>query len=153
MTETVVGTLAGRLETAGVERARKKPTTSLTAFDYLLQGRTLVYRYNREDNAKARELLESRGKPPERVGGEDMVGPEGAAALMEVSTLEQLVQLQDAVWGIALGKVPDDVPPSRWPAKAAGQLRAVEMLLDRMMGKPIQRQQVAAVHRIVVERG
>ncbi len=102
---------------------------------------------------QARELLESRGKPPERVGGEDMVGPEGAAALMEVSTLEQLVQLQDAVWGIALGKVPDDVPPSRWPAKAAGQLRAVEMLLDRMMGKPIQRQQVAAVHRIVVERG
>jgi adenylate cyclase len=58
VTETVVGTLAGRLETAGVERARKKPTTSLTAFDYLLQGRTLVYRYDREDNAKARELLE-----------------------------------------------------------------------------------------------
>jgi TolB-like protein/Tfp pilus assembly protein PilF len=58
VTETVVGTLAGRLETAGVERARKKPTTSLTAFDYLLQGRKLVYRYNREDNAKARELLE-----------------------------------------------------------------------------------------------
>jgi adenylate cyclase len=50
--------LAGRLETAGAERAKKKPTTSLTAFDYLLQGRKLVYRYNREDNAKARELLE-----------------------------------------------------------------------------------------------
>jgi hypothetical protein len=58
VSETVVGTLAGRLETAGVERARKKPTTSLTAFDYLLQGRDLVYRYSREDNAKARELLE-----------------------------------------------------------------------------------------------
>ncbi len=58
VTETVVGTLAGRLETAGVERARKKPTTSLTAFDYLLQGRKLVYHYNRAGNAKARELLE-----------------------------------------------------------------------------------------------
>ena len=58
VTETVVGTLAGRLETVGAERARKKPTTSLTAFDYLLQGRDLVYRFNREDNAKARELLE-----------------------------------------------------------------------------------------------
>ena len=58
VTETVVGTLAGRLETVGAERARKKPTTSLTAFDYLLQGRDLVYRYSREDNAKARELLE-----------------------------------------------------------------------------------------------
>jgi adenylate cyclase len=58
VTETVVGTLAGRLETVGAERARKKPTTSLTAFDYLLQGRDLAYRYNREDNAKARELLE-----------------------------------------------------------------------------------------------
>jgi len=42
----------------GAERARKKPTTSLTAFDYLLQGRDLVYRYNREDNAKARVLFE-----------------------------------------------------------------------------------------------
>ncbi len=58
VTETIVGTLAGRLETVGAERARKKPTTSLTAFDYLLQGRKLVYRYNREDNAKARDLLE-----------------------------------------------------------------------------------------------
>jgi len=58
VTETVVGTLAGRLETVGAERARKKPTTSLTAFDYLLQARDLVYRYNREDNAKARALLE-----------------------------------------------------------------------------------------------
>jgi TolB-like protein len=58
VTETVVGTLAGRLETVGAERARKKPTTSLTAFDYLLQGRDLVHRFNREDNAKARELLE-----------------------------------------------------------------------------------------------
>ena len=58
VTETVVGTLAGRLETVGAERARKKPTTSLTAFDYLLQGRDLAYRYSREDNAKARELLE-----------------------------------------------------------------------------------------------
>jgi adenylate cyclase len=58
VTETVVGTLVGRLETVGAERARKKPTTSLTAFDYLLQGRELVYRYSRQDNAKARELLE-----------------------------------------------------------------------------------------------
>ncbi len=58
VTETVVGTLAGRLETVSAERARKKPTASLTAFDYLLQGRDLVYRYNREDNAKARALLE-----------------------------------------------------------------------------------------------
>jgi adenylate cyclase len=58
VTETIVGTLAGRLETVGAERARKKPTTSLTAFDYLLQGRDLLYRFNREDNAKARELLE-----------------------------------------------------------------------------------------------
>jgi adenylate cyclase len=58
VTETVVGTLAGRLETVGAERARKKPTSSLTAFDYLLQARDLVYRYNREDNAKARALLE-----------------------------------------------------------------------------------------------
>jgi adenylate cyclase len=58
VTETVVGTLAGRLETVGAERAGKKPTASLTAFDYLLQGRDLAYRYNREDNAKARELLE-----------------------------------------------------------------------------------------------
>ncbi len=58
ITETVVGTLSGRLQTAGVERARKKPTTSLTAFDYLLQGRELLYRFSQEENAKARDMLE-----------------------------------------------------------------------------------------------
>lgn len=102
---------------------------------------------------QAVELLEARNLAPEQYGGEAMVGRDSAAALMEMSTLRQVVAMKQAIWDIALGVVPGDVPRSRWPAKAAAQLRAIEMLLDRILGKPMQRQQVAAVHRIVVERG
>ncbi|MEE8534661.1 MAG: tetratricopeptide repeat protein, partial [Kiloniellales bacterium] len=58
VTRTIVATLAGRLSDAGIDRAKRKPTASLTALDYLLQGRDLVFRYSREDIAKARRLLE-----------------------------------------------------------------------------------------------
>jgi TolB-like protein/Flp pilus assembly protein TadD len=57
VTRTVVATLAGRISDAGVERARRKPTDNLTAFDYLLQARDLIYHYSRTENAEAQELL------------------------------------------------------------------------------------------------
>ncbi len=58
ITETVVATLAGRLGDLGVDRARRKPTESLTAFDYVLHARQLIYLYKRESILKARDLLE-----------------------------------------------------------------------------------------------
>jgi TolB-like protein len=38
---TIAGTLVGRLEAAGAERARRKPPTSLVAYDYVLRGKAL----------------------------------------------------------------------------------------------------------------
>lgn len=58
VTETVVATLAGRLGDLGVDYAKRKPTHSLTAFDYVLHARQLIYRYERESILEARELLE-----------------------------------------------------------------------------------------------
>ncbi len=58
VTETVVATLAGRLGELGVDRAKRKPTENLTAFDYVLHARQLIYRYRQESIAKAKELLE-----------------------------------------------------------------------------------------------
>ncbi len=58
VTETVVATLAGRLGDLGVDRAKLKPTQSLTAFDYVLHARQLIYRYKQESILEARDLLE-----------------------------------------------------------------------------------------------
>jgi adenylate cyclase len=58
VTETVVATLAGRLGDLGVDYAKRKPTHSLTAFDYVLHARQLIYRYKRESILEARALLE-----------------------------------------------------------------------------------------------
>ena len=38
VTERVVSAIAPRLEQAEIERARRKPTSSLEAYDYYLQG-------------------------------------------------------------------------------------------------------------------
>jgi adenylate cyclase len=38
---TVAGTLIGRLEAAGTEQAKRKPPTSLTAYDYVLRGKAM----------------------------------------------------------------------------------------------------------------
>ncbi len=58
ITETVVATLAGRLGELGVDRAKRKPTESLTAFDYVLHARHLIYLYRQESIAEAKGLLE-----------------------------------------------------------------------------------------------
>ena len=58
ITDTLVATLAGRLGVLGVDRAKRKPTESLTAFDHVLHARQLIYLYKQESIFKARELLE-----------------------------------------------------------------------------------------------
>jgi TolB-like protein/Tfp pilus assembly protein PilF len=58
VTKTVVATLAGRLGDIGVDHVKRKPTHSLTAFDYVLHARQLIYRYKRESILEAREFLE-----------------------------------------------------------------------------------------------
>ncbi|WP_423822448.1 winged helix-turn-helix domain-containing protein [Salinisphaera sp. SPP-AMP-43] len=49
ITESVVGALVPQLEQAEIERAKRKSTDSLDAYDYYLQGRASVNRGTKED--------------------------------------------------------------------------------------------------------
>ena len=55
---TIVGTLAGRLEQAVRERAKRKSTSNLKAYEYLLQAREYYYIWTPKDNRTAREMFE-----------------------------------------------------------------------------------------------
>jgi TolB-like protein len=48
VTTSVIGALAPKLEQAEIERARRKPTESLDAYDYYLRGMASYYRRTRE---------------------------------------------------------------------------------------------------------
>ncbi len=58
VTRAIVGVLPGRVEAAMRDRATRKPTTNMTAYELVLAGKTLHHRRTREDNAKALELLD-----------------------------------------------------------------------------------------------
>ncbi|MCH8144454.1 MAG: hypothetical protein IIA55_07035 [Gemmatimonadetes bacterium] len=62
VTEKIVATLGsisgGELVRAGQERARRKPTDSLEAYDLYLLSHELELSFTKEDNAKARQVLE-----------------------------------------------------------------------------------------------
>lgn len=102
---------------------------------------------------QARDSLEAAGQQTIELGGVEHVGGRGASAILEHAPLDRIWALRETLWGIALGKLPNTGPESRRPAAAGRQLEAIAAILDRLVGKPIQRQQVAAVHRIIVERG
>jgi len=57
MTSSVVGAIAPKLEQAEIERAKRKPTESLDAYDYFLRGMAAVHRWTREDNKEALGLF------------------------------------------------------------------------------------------------
>ncbi len=56
--QTVVATVAGRLQDVGAEHARRKPTENLAAYDCLLRVYQHVHRFTSADIAPARSLLE-----------------------------------------------------------------------------------------------
>jgi adenylate cyclase len=56
---TIAATLIGRIEAASLERARRKPTGDLAAYDFVLQGMDRLAAYGPEANAAARRLFES----------------------------------------------------------------------------------------------
>ena len=58
MARTIVTTAVGRLEDAGAERARRKPTRNMAAYDYMLQADQHLHRWNRGDLEIARSLIE-----------------------------------------------------------------------------------------------
>jgi TolB-like protein len=53
VTERVVGAIAPRLEQAEIERAKRKPTESLDAYDHFLRGMAAVHTWERSANQEA----------------------------------------------------------------------------------------------------
>jgi TolB-like protein/Tfp pilus assembly protein PilF len=57
VTVSVVSAIGPKLEQAEIERARRKPTASLDAYDYYLRGMAIVLQTNREVNTEALRLF------------------------------------------------------------------------------------------------
>ena len=57
VTSGVVGVIAPKIEQAEIERARRKPTGSLDAYDYFLHGLASLYRDTKEANDEALRLF------------------------------------------------------------------------------------------------
>jgi tetratricopeptide (TPR) repeat protein len=57
VTASVVGAIAPKLEQAEIERATRKPTESLDAYDYYLRAMASLYQWTKESNNEALRLL------------------------------------------------------------------------------------------------
>ncbi len=57
VTSSVIGAIAPKLEQAEIERAKKKPTESLDAYDLYLRGLAGVYRWSREGVGEALQFF------------------------------------------------------------------------------------------------
>jgi TolB-like protein len=57
ITASVVGAIAPKLEKAEIERARRKPTESLDAYDYFLRAMAKFYQWSRGSNDEAMQLF------------------------------------------------------------------------------------------------
>jgi len=58
VTAAIVGTLRGRVEAATHDRAKKKPTDNMAAYEYVLAGKVLHHRSERGANEEALAMLE-----------------------------------------------------------------------------------------------
>lgn len=58
MTRAIVATLPGRVEAATHDRAKRKPTDNMAAYECVLAAKVLHHRSNRDDNARAQLLLD-----------------------------------------------------------------------------------------------
>jgi adenylate cyclase len=58
MTRAIVATLPGRVEAATHDRAKRKPTDNMAAYECVLAAKILHHRSTREDNAEAQRLLD-----------------------------------------------------------------------------------------------
>ena len=57
VTASVVGAIEPRLEKAEMERAKRKPTESLDAYDYFLRGMAAFYQFSQQANTEALALF------------------------------------------------------------------------------------------------
>ncbi|GLR87793.1 adenylate cyclase [Bradyrhizobium iriomotense] len=58
MTRAIAATLPGRVEAATHDRANRKPTDNMAAYECVLAAKVLHHRSNRDDNARAQVLLD-----------------------------------------------------------------------------------------------
>jgi len=58
MTRAIVATLPGRVEAATHDRAKRKPTDNMAAYECVLAAKVLHHRSTRNDNAEAQRLLD-----------------------------------------------------------------------------------------------
>ncbi len=58
VTAAIVSVLPGRVEAATRDRAARKPTDNMAAYECVLEAKVLHHRSNRPDNARALELIE-----------------------------------------------------------------------------------------------
>jgi TolB-like protein/Flp pilus assembly protein TadD len=79
VTASVVGAIAPKLEQAEIERAKRKPTESLDAYDYFLRGMASTHRMTREATSEALELFARASELDP-----DFASPCGAAAFCYV---------------------------------------------------------------------
>lgn len=57
VTASVIGAIAPKLERAEIERAKRKPTENLDAYDYYLRAMASLYQWTKESNNEALRLL------------------------------------------------------------------------------------------------
>ena len=57
VTSSIVATVVGRVEAAEHDRVKRKTTENMAAYECVLAAKTLHHRSNREDNAKAQDLI------------------------------------------------------------------------------------------------
>ena len=57
VTSAIAATLSGRIEAARHDRVQRKPTENMAAYEYVLTGKVLHHRSNRESNAEAIRML------------------------------------------------------------------------------------------------
>ena len=62
VTASVVGAIAPKLEQAEIERAKRKPTESLDAYDYFLRGMAAFHQFTKEANSKALGAVRPRDR-------------------------------------------------------------------------------------------
>jgi len=75
VTTSVVGAIAPKLEHAEIERARRKPTDSLDAYDYYLRGLAQVYMWTKRNSDEARLLFDKAIElDPEFASAYGMIG-------------------------------------------------------------------------------
>jgi len=58
VTEKIIAALRVKVEKAEIQRVLRKPTESLRAYDYALRGRAHMYNMTKEQNVRARKMLQ-----------------------------------------------------------------------------------------------